>query len=222
MATAILLRAITRLSPRMAAYQVKRLLRNRLAAWFPGAYAAHIRRIALSLPELTQPSDAAVAMAQDVAAFYHDEYLPVIEAAASGTFTFFGKTVAFGSVERIDWHHTIPAETDFHLWRMKLGHMGFACPMLMSGRVTGSRRIKPRPSQNSCARMQPLCWQTSNMTSGTTTSSATLRRYACISPARIRFLRLLSGALIGMFAKSWPTRSCPMGCRAKGRQCIRD
>ncbi|MFN5825820.1 MAG: heparinase II/III family protein [Rhodobacterales bacterium] len=133
MATAILLRAITRLSPRMAAYQVKRLLRNRLAAWFPGAYAAHIRRIALSLPELTQPSDAAVAMAQDVAAFYHDEYLPVIEAAASGTFTFFGKTVAFGSVERIDWHHTIPAETDFHLWRMKLGHMGFACPMLMSG-----------------------------------------------------------------------------------------
>jgi hypothetical protein len=68
-----------------------------------------------------------------VAAFYHDEYIDVIDDAAKGRFTLFNKAVDFGSLETIDWHHQIEEETDFHLWRMKLAHMGFVCPMLISG-----------------------------------------------------------------------------------------
>jgi hypothetical protein len=133
MKSIILLRAIARLSPRMIGFQIKRLLRNKVAAHFPGAYHAHVQRVARSLPELAEPSDVAQKMAQDVAAFYHDEYLSVIDDAAAGTFTFFGQRVEFGAIDRIDWHHRVPEETDFHLWRMKLGHMGFTCPMLISG-----------------------------------------------------------------------------------------
>ena len=39
----------------------------------------------------------------------------------------------FGSIQAIDWHHTIHGEKDFHLWRMKLAHLGFICPMLING-----------------------------------------------------------------------------------------
>ncbi|MFD2112989.1 heparinase II/III domain-containing protein [Thiorhodococcus fuscus] len=75
-------------------------------------------------------------MARVVSPYYYNEYIDVIDAAASGTFRFFGQTVDFGSPRAIDWHHQVEAESDFHLWRMKLGHMGFICPMLMSGTAT--------------------------------------------------------------------------------------
>jgi hypothetical protein len=72
-------------------------------------------------------------IALEVSKFYVPEYASQMDEIAKGTFTFFGQTVEFGNVRSIDWHHTIPAERDFHLWRMKLGHMGFICPMLLHG-----------------------------------------------------------------------------------------
>lgn len=73
-----------------------------------------------------------VAMAIAIAVFYQEEYLPVIDEVSEGRFTFFGQSVTFAGPGAVDWHHTVPTETDFHLWRMKLAHMGFLCPMLTS------------------------------------------------------------------------------------------
>jgi len=128
------LRAASRLSPRMIAYHLKRAARNRLAGRFPRAYAAYIDRVAADVPRLTLGATPAPSkVARQVAAFYHDEYIDQIDAAADGSFTFFGQTVDFGGPEKIDWHHELPVEKDLHLWRMKLCHMGFSCAMLVSG-----------------------------------------------------------------------------------------
>ncbi len=72
-------------------------------------------------------------MARAIAPFYYDEYLSSIDDAAVGRFDLFGQSATFESTRSIDWHHTVAAESDFHLWRMKLGHMGFICPMLVAG-----------------------------------------------------------------------------------------
>ena len=129
------LRAAVRLSPRQFRYHLKRAMRNKIARRFPSAYASHIERRARSLPVLasTAPAAAAIDMAKSIAPFYHDEYVASIDDAADGRFSFFGQTADFRSPETIDWHFTVAAESDFHLWRMKLGHMGFVCPMLISG-----------------------------------------------------------------------------------------
>jgi len=134
MVNASTLRAASRLSPRMIAYHLKRSGRNRFAKRFPDAYAAHIDRIAAGLPPLApEGTSASLRMARQVAAFYHDEYRDRIDDAAHGRFTFFGQSVDFGGPEKIDWNHKLPQENDLHLWRMKLGHMGFSCAMLVSG-----------------------------------------------------------------------------------------
>ncbi|WP_225026142.1 heparinase II/III family protein [Xinfangfangia pollutisoli] len=130
------LQAASRLSPRMVGYHLKRLARNKLVPRLPDRYAARIARAADRLPGLRPAAatgEAALAMAQGVAAFYREEYRHEIDDAARGRFTFFGQSVDFGRAADIDWHHRIPAEMDFHLWRMKLGHMGFLCPMLTDG-----------------------------------------------------------------------------------------
>lgn len=77
--------------------------------------------------------DLRVNLARSVAAFYHDEYIGLIDDAAKGRFTLLNQTVDFGSVKTIDWHHQLDEETDFHLWRQKFAHMGFVCSMLASG-----------------------------------------------------------------------------------------
>lgn len=132
-----LARAALRLSPRQIAYHVKRKLRNEFALRAPSAYGRYITRTSRSLPPLNMRSagsrEAAIGIANAVAPYYHDEYIAVLDDAAHGRFTFFGQAADFGRPEAIDWHHTVTAESDFHLWRMKLGHMGFVCPMLMSG-----------------------------------------------------------------------------------------
>lgn len=131
------LRAASRGTPRMAAFRVKRVLRNSLARRSPRAYAYYVDRVAASVPPLElsrRTLDASLTdLARSVVVFYHDEYIDAIDDAANGRFTFYGKGVDFGNVENVDWHHQIDEESDFHLWRMKLAHMGFACPMLSAG-----------------------------------------------------------------------------------------
>ncbi|QQM32464.1 heparinase II/III family protein [Martelella lutilitoris] len=129
--------AVSRLSPRMIGYHLKRLARNKLAPRRPEHYARRIDRLAAGVPKLAPGSlsaqSPAASMAQAVAAFYREEYRDHIDDAARGRFSFFGQEVDFGGPASIDWHHTVAAENDFHLWRMKLAHMGFICPMLIDG-----------------------------------------------------------------------------------------
>ncbi|UDY23119.1 heparinase II/III domain-containing protein [Nocardioides sp. Kera G14] len=92
-------------------------------------------RVAASIPPLTVQGSGPelLALAEAVTPFYFEEYLAHIDDVAEGRFTFFGQTADFGSPSAVDWHHEVPAESDFHLWRMKLAHMGFVGPMLMAG-----------------------------------------------------------------------------------------
>ncbi|GAB2738601.1 heparinase II/III family protein [Sinomonas soli] len=78
-------------------------------------------------------SDNRIRLAKAIAQYYYDEYIATIDDVLQNRFSFFGQSVQFPSPAEIDWHHTIAAEDDFHLWRMKLGHMGFICPMLVAG-----------------------------------------------------------------------------------------
>ena len=126
-----LIRAASRLSPRMFAYHLKRAARNKIARKMPRLYGAYIARQVAALPPLQITGCENIALARKVAAFYDIEYRPGAEDAARGVFTLFGTRVDFGAPEKINWHATIPEEEDFHLWRMKLGHMGFICPMLI-------------------------------------------------------------------------------------------
>ncbi len=126
------LQALSRLSPNMILYHIKRVLRNKLSARFPKVYARHIGRVMARVPALGS-GNTNQAMAQDVACFYDEAYASKTPDAALGRFSFLGQDVDFGSAASIDWHHKVPSEQDFHLWRQKLGHMGFICPMLIRG-----------------------------------------------------------------------------------------
>ncbi len=116
-------------------YHLKRKGRNEFARRLPSRYAAHIERVSRGLPALNKstPTEAALELSRVIAPFYRAEYLSRIDDVTQGRFSFFGKTVSFPSAASVDWHHKIDEETDFHLWRMKLGHMGFVSPMLSDG-----------------------------------------------------------------------------------------
>lgn len=133
MGISTLVRAASRLSPTMAAYHLKRAFRNRLCLRYPGLYAAHIDRVTAAVPPLRQATTDSLTVPALVARYYHEEYLGEIDQIAEGKLTYFGQKVDFGSLSALDWNHEIPEEKDLHLWRMKLGHMGFLCPMVMAG-----------------------------------------------------------------------------------------
>lgn len=131
----ITLRAGTRLSPRQVGYHLKRKLRNTFARRFPDAYSRYVARAAGNVPPLALASQKQLALeiAKCVSPFYFDEYRSAMDDAAAGRFTFFELEADFGSPKQVDWHHRVAAESDFHLWRMKLGHMGVVHPMLITG-----------------------------------------------------------------------------------------
>lgn len=131
------MRAAARVTPRMAVYRLRRVVRDYIALHRPTAYASYIEMRAKSVPPLCVVDsfgDSSIwDLARSVSAFYHDEYVDAIDDAAEGRFTLLNQTVDFGSVENIDWHYRLEVETDFHLWRQKLAHMGYVCPMLIVG-----------------------------------------------------------------------------------------
>lgn len=146
MASFATLRAASRVTPRMAAYRLKRVLRDFLARRSPDSYATYVGWVTSCVPALQTSGGAAdestVDLARSVAAYYHDEYLGEIDQAARGRFTLLNKLVDFGSLEAIDWHHEIEEETDFHLWRQKFAHMGYVCPMLVAGNDEHLRAVQ--------------------------------------------------------------------------------
>ena len=128
-----LLRAARRVSPRMGLFMLRRMLRNLLVPRIPKAYRDRITERQRHLPLLasgaTAPGPGLVALA----AFYNAEYREMVPGLAGGTVSLNGQSVAFGGPERIDWAHSIPAEGDHQMWRVKLAHMGFLCPLLSEG-----------------------------------------------------------------------------------------
>ncbi|MDC0660360.1 heparinase II/III family protein [Leisingera sp. SS27] len=128
----VLLRAASRLSPRMAAYMLRRLLRNRLAPRFPQAYRNRIGRIARGLPLPVPPAGVTPGLAE-VAEFYCAEYRGMVAGVPRGKMRFHGRTVDFGAPQQVDWNHRVAEEGDHQMWRVKLAHMGFLCPMLLEG-----------------------------------------------------------------------------------------
>lgn len=135
-------RAASRLSIKMVSYHLKRYFRNQFCLRFPNVYKNYIVRISDDVPQIEVSDSLGVELAEYVANFYYEEYLSTIEESVKGKFTFFGQKVDFGDLQSIDWHYKIDVENDFHLWRMKLCHMGFVCPMLISGTAENLKAVE--------------------------------------------------------------------------------
>lgn len=188
----VTLQAVSRLSPKMLAYHLKRAARNAIARRLPEAYARRIERTASTIPGLQlSPS---LELPKRVSRFYKDEYVDDLDNAALGTFSFFGKSVRFGSTALVDWHHTIAEEADLHLWRMKLAHMGFVGPMLMSDEVA---HLTAATEMIAC-----FSERASFATPGCFTS------YWFPYSASHRVLGILSGYLIALSERSVPEEAC--------------
>jgi hypothetical protein len=137
-----LFRAAIRLYPKMIVYHFKRAFRNWFCVRFPAAYSGYVHSVSKSVPTLSRESIEKTELASIVSRYYYDEYVDELDNASKGIFTFFGQRVDFGGPSNIDWHHEIPLERDLHLWRMKLAHMGFVCPMLISGTDNNLRAVE--------------------------------------------------------------------------------
>jgi len=137
------IRAAFRLSPKMVAYRLKRAIRNQFCLYFPSVYERHIERITRKIPRLVIPcQDSIIDLARTISIFYADEYRDRSDDVSNGIFTLFGERVDFGNVDNIEWHHEIRREEDFQLWRQKLCHMGFVCPMLLDGKDNHLRAVE--------------------------------------------------------------------------------
>lgn len=120
------------MTPKMAAFQVRRQARNRLAPRFSNRYQAALDRRSERLAALSSLATGEPALAAFIGNYYESS-TDQLDAARKGTFTFFGRTVEFGSVEQIDWRHQLPEERDHHLWRMKLTQVEVAHSLFRSG-----------------------------------------------------------------------------------------
>lgn len=125
-------RAASRLTPRIVAYQVKRLARNRAVPKIAESYDHAVRRTAERLPEPAHCAQLPVELASFIGAFYRHTDDAMMD-ARRGRFTILGRTVDFGSIDEIDWSHRLPDEKDHHLWRMKLAHLEVVHSLLASG-----------------------------------------------------------------------------------------
>lgn len=135
-----MLHAIGRMSWRMRLYMVRRLLRNLLAIRCPNWYRSRIRNQESRLPafETRQPLGPGI---RGIVDFYCSEYRDLIDGACAGRLTLHGRTMDFGSPLQVDWTRRVPEEGDHQMWRVKLAHMGFICPMLAEGNGTHHRAV---------------------------------------------------------------------------------
>lgn len=115
-------RAAARLTPRMAAYQLKRLVRNKTVPRVSAHYDHMIRATAARLPSPARCDRIPLDLASFIGAFYHHTDGEMHD-AARGRFTIFGQTVDFESIAGIDWCYRLSDENDIHLWRLKLAHL---------------------------------------------------------------------------------------------------
>jgi Heparinase II/III-like protein len=116
------MRAAARLTPRMAAYQLKRLVRNKIVPKLATHYDRTIRATAARLPLPTYCDRIPLDLASFIGAYYHHTDVEMHD-AARGRFSILGRTVDFESIGGIDWSYRLPDENDIHLWRLKLAHL---------------------------------------------------------------------------------------------------
>lgn len=128
----VLLRAASRLSPRMTLHMARRVARNKLAVRFASAYQARLAAIGRATPKITRGKLLTPAVVE-IAGFYGAEYREQIDGVLSGRVRLHGREIDFGSPSNIDWKLHLPDEVDHQMWRSKLGHMGFLSPMLAEG-----------------------------------------------------------------------------------------
>lgn len=127
--------AARRLTFEMAAYQIKRAVRNYTVPLVPSLYYRYICRVASKLPAIEMCADGEHTLMDYVIRYYESvNDARTLDEVASGSFTFFGVTHRFGSLSEVDWHHQVQEETNFHLWRQKLNHLGFIGAMLGQGK----------------------------------------------------------------------------------------
>lgn len=130
----ILLWAISRLSLPMALFMVRRVVRNRLAVTFCSAYRNRMASLEVRLPRIGATADIKPGL-EGIAAYYCAEYREMVDDVLLGQVCLYGRTVDFGAAAEIDWNCYLPEEGDHQMWRVKLAHMGFVCPMLVDGGV---------------------------------------------------------------------------------------
>jgi hypothetical protein len=106
----------------MAAYQLKRLARNKAVPKIAARYDHMIRATAATLPLPTYCERIPPDLSSFIGAFYHHTDVEMHD-AARGRFTILGRTVDFGSIAGIDWCHRLPDENDVLFWRMKLAQL---------------------------------------------------------------------------------------------------
>lgn len=137
----VLLRAASRLSPRMAAFMLRRSIRNRLARQLPDLYLRRLTTLVGELPKMTdrRPTMSAV---RQVAEFYSAEYGHQIDSVSRGRICLHGREVDFGAPSLINWKLALPEEGDHQMWRIKLAHMGFLGPMLSDGGSEHHRAVR--------------------------------------------------------------------------------
>lgn len=128
----IIFQAISRMSRIMLLYMVRRTLRNYIAIKAPIWYKNRLSRIEKSIPTLSFASQLKSSV-QEIGDFYCAEYGDQVADILSGKIVLHGRSVDFKSVDRIDWKIRIPEEGDHQMWSVKLGHMGFLCPLLFAG-----------------------------------------------------------------------------------------
>lgn len=124
--------AVKRISFKMFLYQLKRIARNKFTRFFPSIYLKYIKYSEKKIRKIDEVSHQDELM-RYVVNFYVKEDHGYLDRAASGEFSFFGVSKDFGNPQSIDWHHKIPEEINFHLWRQKLNHLGFVGAMLAEG-----------------------------------------------------------------------------------------
>ena len=134
----VTVRAASRLTPRIVAYQVKRLARNKIAPRFASRYEQLVGRNASRLPIPSSSHRIPLELANFIGAFYRhadDE----MRDAEVGRFTILGRAVDFGSIDEIDWAYRLPDENDHHLWRMKLTQLEVVHSLIASGQTSHQR-----------------------------------------------------------------------------------
>lgn len=129
----ILFKAILRMSPRMVFFMGRRMARNRLAVSFPIQYQARLAAIESGLPQISCPPGNLPPGLLAMSEFYCAEYRGMMDAVLAGRVRLHDHEVDFGALEQINWNHYLPEEGDHQMWRVKLAHMGFLCPMILEG-----------------------------------------------------------------------------------------
>jgi hypothetical protein len=119
----------------MAAYQLKRLARNKAVPEIAAHYDRMIRATAATLPLPTYCDRIPLNLASFIGAFYHHKDVEMHD-VARGRFTILGRTVDFDSIAGIDWCHRLPDEKDIHFWRMKLAQLEVVHSLIASSDPT--------------------------------------------------------------------------------------